>query len=869
MTQIWKEKFPNSEATEQRLMDQRRFILRTKIFSELELKEIETIAKNKSNTIQQNQLVIRSDNNNNVETTHAKIAENDETDANERSENTFDTLTATQIELKEKILIDMTLGTERQRLPILKTTTRTELNRIMKDVNAAIKHIETMSLKETNQLIYSTAKVVTLELGYKITKTTFNHGTAKWKIRLEKKIEKMRADISNLKNFKEKRLKNNKIKKFLVKKYNLEHKTITETIEELKQRVTAVSKKIIRYEDRICQFKQNQQFRTNQHLFYNNLMNPNHHKTVHPNKMDTLQFWKNLWDDPIEHNRNATWIKDIEKSIKVEKMPDVLITADIIKQQIKKVKNWSAPGVDEVHGFWLKHLISLHSRLSDQYNMMLQKRDIEDWMTTGKTFLILKDKNKGAIPSNYRPITCLPTMFKLFTGILTTKIFNFLKEKLLYLVEQKGNAKNSRGTNDQLLIDKMVLKNCRQRKTNLFMAWIDYKKAFDSLPHSWISQCLKFFGICENIENLLDNAMTKWKTNLLLNGENLGTVSIRKGIFQGDSLSPLLFTIAMIPLTKILQASKQGYEFSKQSAKISHLLYMDDLKLYAKSEKELKSLLNTVKIFSDDIRMEFGLDKCAILAMKKGKIDKHEGITFSDGKNIKGLDENYKYLGILEADDILHNQVKKKTSSEYIKRIRKVLKSKLNGGNIIKAINTWAVPVIRYTAGIINWTQTDLNNLDRKTRKQMTMCHALHPRSDVDRLYLPRKIGGRGLLQILQTVEEETRSLNDYIQKSKEKLLIEVRKQRVLNTTGTKKEYKKTTLNTRLQNWTTKALHGQHHRETANKLDASNWLWLQKGTLKKETEGLIFAAQEQALQTKVMKAKIQKISDNSKCRSCK
>ena len=86
--------------------------------------------------------------------------------------------------------------------------------------------------------------------------------------------------------------------------------------------------------------------------------------------------------------------------------------------------------------------------------------------------------------------------------------------------------------------------------------------------------------------------------------------------------------------------------------------------------------------------------------------------------------------------------------------MRKILKSKLNGGNIIKAINSWVAPVVRYTAGIIEWTQAELKDLDRKTRKLMSAHHALHSQSDVNRLYLPRQVGGKGLLQIRHTVEE-------------------------------------------------------------------------------------------------------------------
>jgi len=69
-----------------------------------------------------------------------------------------------------------------------------------------------------------------------------------------------------------------------------------------------------------------------------------------------------------------------------------------------------------------------------------------------------------------------------------------------------------------------------------------------------------------------------------------------------------------------------------------------------------------------------------------------------------------------------------------------VLQSKLNGGNTIGAINTWAVSLVRYTAGIINWRKDELEAMDRKTRKMMTTYNSLHPRADVDRLYIPESM---------------------------------------------------------------------------------------------------------------------------------
>ena len=220
--------------------------------------------------------------------------------------------------------------------------------------------------------------------------------------------------------------------------------------------------------------------------------------------------------------------------------------------------------------------------------------------------------------------------------------------------------------------------------------------------------------------------------------------------------------------------------------------------------------------------MEFGLEKCATLTIHKRKATHTEGITLSNNNTIKGLslEESYKYLGVHQAEDVTHRQVKKQTSAEYTNRVRKILKSKLNGGNTIQAINNWAVPVIIYTAGIVDWTIAELEDLDRKTRKLMTAHRTLHPQSDIDRLYLPRRIGRRGLLQIRQTVEEkEIRNLSEYISSSTENALKEVITEGLLTIEDTKMEYTRKEMRKSQEIWLNKALHGQYLNDTDGKTD--------------------------------------------------
>ena len=471
--------------------------------------------------------------------------------------------------------------------------------------------------------------------------------------------------------------------------------------------------------------------------------------------------------------------------------------------------NWKSPGPDLVQGFWLKNFSSLHERISLQLKECLDSGFVPSWLTTGRTSLLQKDNSKGNLASNYRPITCLLLIWKLLTGVIADQMYAHLDQKKLLPEEQKGCRKGSRGTNNLLYIDRAVIKEVKSRNKNLAMAWIDYKKVY-MVPHSWIVECLDLFRVAENIKSLLVNSMEKRKVMLYSGNSELGEVEIKGGIFQGDSLSPLVFVLALVPLSLILRKVKAEYEFSERKEKINHLLYMDDLKMYSQSEKGLDSLVQTVHVFSEDIGMEFGIEKCAMLVMEKGKIVKSVGIELPGGKVIKSLQEgeNYKYLGIFEVDKFLEEKMKLIVLKEYIRRLRKVLKSKLNGRNLVCGVNTWAVSLLRYSAAFGSWRKSELQAIDRKSRKLFTIYEALHPKSDVDRLYIPRKEGGRGLISTEDCVELPIRGLEVYVHGSEERLIHPTRGDKIdgLEAASVLKISKK---EKRLEDWEEKALHGQ------------------------------------------------------------
>ena len=184
-------------------------------------------------------------------------------------------------------------------------------------------------------------------------------------------------------------------------------------------------------------------------------------------------------------------------------------------------------------------------------------------------------------------------------------------------------------------------------------------------------------------------------------------------------------------------------------------MYMGDIKLFAINEKELETLIHAVRIYSQDVGMEIGIEKCALLVMKSGKRDQTDGMELPNQHKIRTLREKgtCKCLGILETDTTKEVEMKDKIQKEYIRRTRKLLKTTLSSRNLIKGINTWAVTIVRQSGPFLRWTRDELQQMDQRARKLMTMHKALHPRDDINRIYVSRKEGGGKLASIEDNVD--------------------------------------------------------------------------------------------------------------------
>ena len=171
------------------------------------------------------------------------------------------------------------------------------------------------------------------------------------------------------------------------------------------------------------------------------------------------------------------------------------------------------------------------------------------------------------------------------------------------------------------------------------------------------------------------------------------------------------------------------------------------------------------------------------------------------------------------------------------------------------------MPQVRYSGPFPKWTREELKQMDQRTKKLMTMHKALHPREDVDRRYVSRKEGGRGLASIEDTDDASIQRLEDYIEKHERGLIVTIR-----NDTESTIDERMTT--TRKQKWEGKQLYGHFKRLINNISHQKTWTWLRKGNLKRETEPLLMAARDNVIRTNHIKTRIDKTQQNSRCWLC-
>ena len=239
------------------------------------------------------------------------------------------------------------------------------------------------------------------------------------------------------------------------------------------------------------------------------------------------------------------------------------------------------------------------------------------------------------------------------------------------------------------------------------MAWIDVRKAYDSVSHKWLLKMITIHRFSPWICRTISNLTRTWNTRIIArtsrDHEQSDVIRFKKGLPQGDALCPRLFTPCLNTVAWKLKAT-EGYKLSKPIAlKISNLLYIDYLKIYAASESKLNTVLKTTKDAMKDIGLEWNSKKSSVANIKRGKCVQGSDAKVDEEKVIKHLKEGttYKFLGVLESVKQEDKLTLECAAKIYLRRMSVIWSSPLSDENRVRASNQFALPVLSY----LMWTQ--------------------------------------------------------------------------------------------------------------------------------------------------------------------
>lgn len=917
---IWNEKYRNIEMNNSRLNSQINSILRRNVFSRVEINQIkDQISRELTLNTDEVDEIVENEIDENIQNEQPMNEQEINSIAQEQNETQLDPNSNTSIESgnnKEEIMkhfLDMkekyanVEPKDKPKIPTVPNNIKAKI--AVGNVNECLKQEfnKSENIQETHNIIYCAALTVCFLMNISmIDKSSKNskpkHTQPPWKFRLETKITKLRKDIGILTQYFTNPNNSQKVKKKVkqlcfrarIKQWKCDFMNKLKIhLENLKQNVAALGYKLRRYNKRVKRYQQNKQFYFNQRRFYRDLTSkPIPKNKTPPSASNLYNFWNNIWGQQINHKRETPWIQEeIQRMKNVPVMSSIQITEDDVCNAIKYTSNWKSPGLDQIQNYWLKHFTNIHPVLACQFQHCIQNpSELPKFLTKGITYMLPKNE-KIDNPASYRPVTCLSTMYKLLTSILKNKIYDHIQQHNILCKEQNGVRPQSNGCKELLIIDTVISKQAKIKNKNISIAWIDYAKAYDSTPHSWLLEILQIYKIDESVIEFLKCAMTSWRTSLSLklpnsssdnhndNNNEIRTeeIHLKNGIYQGDSLSSLWFCLALNPISHQLNTHPYGYKLNKsEESRITHSFYMDDLKLYAQNESQLQNQLEIVSSVSRDICMSFGLEKCKVLNIKRGRITHTNNIQLSDNTELQSLenDQTYKYLGMQQNLNINESESKDQFIQKFIKRVKIIMNTELYCRNKIQAINAWAVPTITYTFAIINWTKTDLQKINRKVRTIMTQYRSHHPKSAVERLYLPRHMGGRGLIDLEAHHAKEVDRLQRYFTKKNSPFHVQLKSEdnytplKLSNGTHTTMQYNN--IETLKKNWKSGAMKGKYPKnlEDENVDQTMSTRYLKKSNIFSETIGFMHAIQDKTIKTKNYMKYIMKQNVNDMCRLC-
>ncbi len=349
----------------------------------------------------------------------------------------------------------------------------------------------------------------------------------------------------------------------------------------------------------------------------------------------------------VTSNEEKNFLNNKENSLANEDVLDHEITISEIKHCISKLKSKKSGGTDLVNYEMIKLVKNiLVGYLQKLFNVILFSGIYPTKWKEGMIVNIFKS-GKRTDPSNYRGITLTSVLGKLLSSLINNRLVNYLDEHKLISEFQAGFRKDRRTTDHMFILHK-TMKYYKNRSKNLYIAFIDFHKAFDKLWRDGLLLKLCNNGIGGNMYKLIKSMYSNNTSKVRVNNKCTPDFPCESGVRQGDSLSPTLFNIFVNDITPLMnspncQPAKIG------TTSVGCLFYADDLVILSESKEGLQSGLDALNEYSNKWHLKVNKNKTKIMIVQKHNTNTEIEVTF-DGETLQQV-KQYKYLGLTFCDN--------------------------------------------------------------------------------------------------------------------------------------------------------------------------------------------------------------------------
>ena len=446
---------------------------------------------------------------------------------------------------------------------------------------------------------------------------------------------------------------------------------------------------------------------------------------------DLYTYFKNLnsndtshsSEKPTSHEENPPeGIQEINQEINQPISESEIICA------IQKLKNNKSAGSDSILNEHIKCTLSLFLPIYLKlFNIIFDSGIVPESWAVGDILPIYKNKGNVTSPENYRPITLLSCLGKVFTSIINSRLYTFAEKYEIICPNQAGFRKGL-STIDNLFVLQTLIEISKTYKNKLFCAFIDFKQAFDNVWRGGLWTKLRDYNVNGKCLNLIKNMYENIKSRVSTADGSSAFFPCCKGVRQGENLSPILFSLYLNDLDRYFMINNVGGITAEVNAehiysylKIFILLFADDTVLFSHSKDELQGMLNLFENYCDEWKLTVNISKTKVLIFTSGRYAKNYHFFFKD-KELELVTE-YKYLGIYLSKSGSYVSCKKhiadQANNAMYSLLRKIRVLNLPIEMQIDLFNKLIKPILLYGCEI--WAVGNIDVIERVQLKFLKM----------------------------------------------------------------------------------------------------------------------------------------------------